>query len=319
MKNYKLVIAVLILHFEFIIHNCKAQQDPQYSQYMFNQLVINPAYVGTKDALSTVLDLRKQWVAMPGSPATGTISMHGQLLNSLGIGGHLITESIGPTTWTAAYADLGYHFKLGKGKLSFGVSGGLVNYNINVSKLDYKDGNEPLLSYTGARNVFDVNAGFYYYSRSFYIGGSIMHLNSPNLYKNNSTVYITPTLQKNVSLFFNLQPQAFLYVGKGFEINPNLIINPSIMIKNIEGTFVTIDVNCNFLLKNKVWLGASYRSGYGIVGLVQLYVTDKFRIGYAYDQGLNKIGVVGQSSHEVTLIYNFTKPTKNKMLVPRYL
>ena len=296
-----------------------AQQDPQYSQYMFNQLVINPAYTGTKDALSAVIDLRKQWVSMPGSPQTGTISMHGQLLNSLGIGGHLIAESIGPTTWTAAYADLAYHFKLGKGKLSFGVSGGLVNYKININQSDYKDGNEPLLNYTGARNVFDVNAGFYYYTKSFYIGGSITHLTNPNLYNGNNTAYVSPALPKNVSLFFSIQPHAFLYAGKGFEINKNLIINPSVMVKNIQGSMLTVDLNCNFLLKNRVWLGASFRSGYGMVGLVQLYVTDKFRIGYAYDQGLNKIGVAAKSSHEVTLIYNFSNAAKTKMLLPRYM
>jgi hypothetical protein len=90
------------------------------------------------------------------------------------------------------------------------------------------------------------------------------------------------------------------------------------MLKNIQGTITSIDVNCNFLLKNRIWLGISLRSGYGIVGLVQVYVTDKFKIGYAYDQGLNKIGVAGQSSHEVVLSYNFNA-FKSKILSPRYL
>ncbi|MHB8261547.1 MAG: PorP/SprF family type IX secretion system membrane protein, partial [Bacteroidia bacterium] len=149
-KNHRLALIMAIAYSLFAI-NCSAQQDPQYSQYMFNQLVINPAYAGSKEALSTVMDLRKQWVAMPGAPQTGTMSMHGLLFNSLGVGGHLISESIGPTTWTAAYMDVAYHFKLKRGKLSFGLSGGLVNYNINTNKLDYKDAGEQMLTYTGAR------------------------------------------------------------------------------------------------------------------------------------------------------------------------
>ncbi len=309
----KLITYILLLTACF----CKAQQDPQYSQYMFNQLVINPAYAGSKEALSTVIDLRKQWVAMPGSPQTGTISMHGQLLKSLGIGGHLITESIGPTKWTAAYMDLAYHFRLGRGKLSFGLSGGVVNYNINVSALDYKDGGEPMLNYTGARTKFDVSTGFYYYNQSFYIGGSITHLNSPNLYSGTSTINIA-NVPKNVSLFFSLQPHSFLYLGKGFKINDNLIFSPSIMAKNIQGGSASFDLNANFLLKNRVWLGVSLRSGYGIVGLFQIFVTDKFKVGYAYDQGLNKIGTQGQGSHEIVLSYDFNN-FKSKMLSPRYL
>ena len=311
----KLVIFYILVVASYL---SKAQQDPQYSQYMFNQLVINPAYTGTKEALSAVVDLRKQWVAMPGSPQTGTISMHGPIFNGFGLGGHLITESIGPASWTAAYADFGYHFKLGKGKLSFGLSAGVINYNVNVNKLDYKNGGEPMLNYTGQQSRFDVSTGFYYYSPSFYIGGSLTHLTSPNLYSGSSTINVSPNVQKNVSLFFSLQPHSFLYLGKGFQVNDNLVINPSLMIKSITGTTSSIDLNCNFLLKNRIWLGVSLRSGYGIVGLVQVYITDKFKVGYAYDQGLNKIGIAGQSSHEVVLSYNFNA-FKSKILSPRYL
>ena len=311
------IILFFIISFVFA-RSSFAQQDPQYSQYMFNQLVINPAYAGSKEALSTTMDLRKQWVAMPGAPQTGSISMHGQLLGSLGLGGHLIAEKIGPTSWTAAYLDLAYRLKLGRGKLSFGVSGGLVNYNINVNELNYKDGGEPILTYTGARNAFDVNAGFYYNSHSFYIGGSVTHLNSPNLYNGISTVPAS-TLAKNASLYFSLQSHYFLYAGKGFTLNENLVFNPSLLVKAIgTGMIPSIDVNLNFLLKNKVWLGVSARSGYGFVALIQLLVTDKFKVGYAYDLGINRIGVQGQSSHEIMLGYNFNV-FKSKMLTPRYL
>lgn len=298
---------------------CRAQQDPQYNQYMFNQLVINPAYAGSKDAISAVMDLRKQWVAMPGSPQTGSLSLHGPLLlNSLGLGGHLIMESIGPTDWTAAYFDAAYRFKLKRGKLSFGISAGMVNYNINTSKLDYKDAGEPLLNYTGPRTKFDINAGFYYYNQSFYVGGSVTHLNKPTLYDASVAPISTSPNAPNISLFFSLQSHYFLYAGKGFQLNENVLFNPSVMVKYVQGGTPSADLNLNFLLKNRIWVGVSARLGYGFVALVQVFVTDKFKVGYAFEQGINRIGIQGQSSHEVVLSYDLNI-YKSKMLSPRYL
>lgn len=317
MKNLKLKVLVLFATCHLLPTACFAQQDPQYSQYMFNQLAINPAYAGSKEALSAVMDLRKQWINMPGSPQTGSLSFHGPLAaKALGLGGHMVAESIGPTSWTAAYLDAAYRLKLGKGKLSLGLSGGFVNYRLDVAKLDYKDGSEPIGSYTGQRTAFDVSTGFYYYSPSFYIGGSITHLNKPNLYKDASTVNLGGT-NKNVTLFFNLDPHSFLYLGKGFKVNDNLVFSPSVMLKGVAGQG-QMDLNFNFLLKQKMWLGISLRSGYGIVALFQLYVTNQFKVGYAYDQGLNRIGLIGQSTHEIMLSYDFTN-LKTKMLSPRYL
>lgn len=305
----------------FLLQSSFAQQDPQYSQYMFNQVVINPAYIGSKEALSATMDLRKQWISMQGAPRTGTISLHGPLaVKSIGLGGHLINEAIGPAKWTAAYFDFAYRFKLGKGKLSLGLSGGLVNYNMTLTQSDYKDPGEVFPSQNmGSKTAFDVNTGFYYYSNSFYIGGSITHLNSPSLY-NNTTYYTNASALKDTSYInFNLRPHTFLYLGKGFLINENLVINPSVIFKNDNPRRVgTMDLNCNFLIKKKLWLGISLRSGYGVVGLFQYSVTDQFKVGYSYDMGLNRIGTLGGGSHEIMLGYNFNI-YKSKMLSPRYL
>jgi type IX secretion system PorP/SprF family membrane protein len=299
-----------------------AQQDPQYSQYMFNQLVINPAYCGSREALSAVADLRKQWVSMPGSPRTGTISLHGPLpVKSIGLGGHLISENIGPSTWSAVYGDIAYRIKLKRGKLSLGISAGMVNYNMNLSADDYHDKGEALAGQSlGSRTKLDASTGFYYYSNSFYIGGSITHLNNPNLYDN--VAYYTPAgnnAQSTARLNFSLTPHSFLYLGKSFMINQNFVFNPSIMVKKDKSAHQgTADINFNFLLRQKLWLGVSLRSGYGVVGLFQYMVNDKLRIGYSYDQGINRIGVVGQGSHEIIIGYDFNV-YKSKMLSPRFL
>jgi type IX secretion system PorP/SprF family membrane protein len=315
----------VIIYFVFLFLVAEvsfSQQDPQYSQYMFNQLVLNPAYAGSKEALSAVMDLRKQWVSMPGAPRTGTISMHAPLpFKSIGIGGHLINESMGPSKWTSASVDIAYRFKLGKGKLSLGISGGMINYNLSLSESDYKDGGEVFPAQNlGPRTRFDAGTGFYYYSPSFYIGGSITHINNPNLYSGTYTIPNggTAGVPVNSTLFFSLKPHSFLYFGKGFVINQNLVINPSVIFKNDNATAVSSDWNCNFLIKQKFWLGLSLRSGYGAVFLFQYNVNDNFKVGYSFDQGFNRIGVVGQSSHEIMLGYNFSI-YKSKMLSPRYL
>jgi type IX secretion system PorP/SprF family membrane protein len=297
------------------------QQDPQYSQYMFNQVVINPAYIGSKEALCATMDLRKQWIAMQGAPRTGTISLHGPLaMKSIALGGHLINEAIGPAKWTAAYFDFAYRFKLGNGKLSLGLSGGLVNYNMTLSQSDYKDPGEvfPTMN-MGPKTKPDIGTGFYYYNNSFYIGGSITHLNSPALYSSSNSFINTSSLKDTAYINFNLRPHMFLYLGKGFLVNDNLVINPSVIFKNDNPNRIgTLDLNCNFLLRKKLWLGMSVRSGYGVVGIIQYAVTEKFKLGYSYDQGFNRIGVVGGGSHEIMLGYNFNI-YKSKMLSPRYL
>jgi type IX secretion system PorP/SprF family membrane protein len=311
-----------ILFFSLCTLSCFGQQDPQYSQYMFNQLVINPAYAGSKEALSAVADLRQQWVSMPGAPQTGTLSMHGPLpFKSIGVGGHMVYENIGPATWTAGYADVAYRLKIRKGKLSLGISAGAVNYNFRTNEMNYKNGGEVFLNqYPGPKTTFDVSTGLYYYTRSFFFGASATHLNYPQLYNSTYNYTNSAGVASASKVFFNLQPHLFIYTGKAFEINEDLVVNPSIMVKAIQNNLSSpsIDINCNFLLKQVLWVGVSGRIGYGFAGLIQYYVNPSFKIGYCYDMGINKIGTYGQSTHEIVLSYDF-RVYKTKTMSPRHL
>ena len=296
----------------------QAQQDPQYSQYMFNQLVVNPAYAGSREALSAVADLRQQWISMPGAPQTGTISMHGPLpFKNVGVGGHLIYENIGPATWAAAYTDYAYRIKVASGKLSVGLSAGAVNYNFRTGEMLFKNAGEVFPNqYPGAKTTFDVAAGLYYYTKNYFIGASATHLTAPKLYDESFDYSATQTSK----MFFNLQPHVFLTGGYAFEINENIVVSPSLMLKAIQTSIQSpsVDINCNVLLKKCLWVGVSGRIGYGVAGLIQYYVNENFKIGYCYDMGFNLIGTYGQSSHEIMLGYDF-RIFKTKTLSPRLL
>lgn len=308
----------LFISFFQLINLGYSQQDPQYSQYMFNQLVINPAYSGSRNALNILTDLRQQWVAMPGAPQTGCLSAHGPLPSlNMGVGGHLVYEKIGPANWAAAYTDIAYRLKLGPGKLAIGVSAGAVNYNLRTNELVFKSPGEVLPNqYPGAKTVFDAGAGVYYNSRLFFFGASATHLNAPVLFNETSP----DTALVASKTFFNLQPHIFVFTGRAFEINENVVLSPSVMAKMIQTapSSPSVDINCNVFLKKCLWVGVSYRLSYGITGLMQYYVNDNFRIGYAYDLGINKIGTYGQSTHEIMLSYDF-RIYKQKTQSPRQL
>ena len=194
-----------------------------------------------------------------------------------------------------------------------GLSTGLVSYRFNSSKLDLADQNEPML-YSNAMNRstrFDMSAGLYYYSSSFYAGISATHLTSPELFS------YTNSSGQSVS-FYNLNQHLFLVAGKAFSINDHLVFSPSVMLKTISGKSYSADINANFLIKNKLWLGISCRTSPSLVVLAQYLVTDKFKIGYSYDYGMKGIARVSTGSHEIMLSFDFGS-NKSKMVTTRFL
>lgn len=290
-----------------------AQQDPQYSQYMFNQVVINPAYAGSKEALNVTGVFRKEWVNVNGSPQTNNLSISGPLkAKKIGLGAHVVQETIGPKKWLSAYADYCYRIQLGSGKLSMGLSTGIVSYNFNSAMLDLSDQNEPVL-YSNANNrslKFDMSAGLYYYSRTFFVGVSATHLTSPKLF--------STTAQSQTVSFYNLDKHMFVTAGKAFTINDNLVFSPSVMIKTVMGKNLSLDMNANFLIKDKFWLGLSGRTNRSLVALAQYLVTDKLKIGYSYDYGLKGITKSSNGSHEIVLSYDF-RTGKSRIVTSRFL
>jgi type IX secretion system PorP/SprF family membrane protein len=308
----KRIGTVVSLHFLVLffvgVNSLFAQQDPQYSQYMFNQLSINPAYTGSKEAISSAIFLRgQQFSGFEGAPRTGTFTVHSPLRNKkVALGFTVISDEIGPTKSTGALASYAYRIKIRDGKLSFGLRMGIYQYMFNWFKVTYKDpfDNPSQDNYT--KWVPTADAGLYYYTNSMYAGFSATHLfrgvllNSPNLKSE-----------------LSLSRHFFFTAGKAWALSDKLIFSPSTMIKYVPNAPITADINLSFLLQQRLWLGLSVRTGYGIVAYTQFNITDKFKIGYAYDFGIaNKVNGLG-GSHEIMISYDF-KLAKPQFFSPRY-
>lgn len=308
MKKY---IVILLLAFSSLWsgQSLYAQQDPQYSQYMFNQLVINPAYAGSKEAISTAMFLRTQWTGIDGAPKTESFSIHGPTKSrKVGLGFAVIADQIGPKQSVGALGSYAYRIKLGKGKLSFGLRAGIYNYVYNWDEIIYKDQADIYNTHTRTSIVVPTaDAGLYYYTNTMYAGLAATHLY-------NGRLTSVSNLNGDDA---SLSPHVFGTFGKGWEISDQLTFNPSCAVKWAKHSPASIDLNFSFLLQQRIWLGASVRSNRTMVMYAQIHITDKFKVGYSMDIGFNKIERAGGASHELMLSYDFNV-YKSKMLSPRH-
>ncbi len=296
-----------------------AQQDPQYSLYQFNQMVINPAYAGSRDALSVLVDGRQQWSGFEGAPRTQSFSLHGPLRKKrIGLGLSGYSDQIGPQKMFGVYGSFAYILPVSnRMKLSFGLRGGLMNYQIDWSRITYKDQTESFVNYnSGPVTRFDADAGLYLKSNTFFAGLSVTHLNAPFLYQQKSFGGgATSTAYSNVN--YQVVPHLFFIIGKAFSLGDNVVFNPTFMLKSTKAANGA-DLNLNFLLKQRVWLGAFVRTDQTVGALAQVYITEKLRIGYAFDTSYGNVQKRLGNGHEIMLGFDFNT-FRSKMLTPRSL
>lgn len=297
------------------------QQDPQYSQYQFNQMVINPAYAGSKDALSAVIDVREQWSGFDGSPRTQSFSIHGPLSKKrIGLGLSAYNDAIGPKRVTAAYGNISYILPINnKLKLSFGLRAGFVNYVFDFSKINYRDPGETNAVSAISSNKFkpDFDGGIYLKSSSFYAGVSATHLNSTYIYHDKVSYTNVSGKQIEYDLTYRLNTHIFAIVSKGFLINDNLVINPTLIYKGTNA-INNVDANLNFLIAQRLWLGVFYRSDATIGTLAQLLITNNIKVGLGFDTGIGKVQKHLGNGYEVMIGFDMNT-FKSKVLSPRYL
>lgn len=305
MKRLIIIIVLLILGFEY----SNAQQLPQFTQYMYNTISVNPAYAGSRGALSIVGLNRNQWAGFDGGPQTQTLSIHSPLRNEkVGLGLSMINDKTGYENLTYIYGDFSYTIQGNDNfKISFGLKAGLTTYKL-ASELynSAVNGNDQYFNDRLDRLNPNFGAGILFHSERWYLGLSIPKLLTNDL---NDTEYAAL--------------EVVHYYGIGgyvFDLNKNLKLKPSFMLKYTKGAALSTDLTANLLFDEKFWLGGSYRINgeqRAVGALVDFQVSEQFRIGYTYEIPTGEIRPYTTGSHEILLMYEF-KYTKDKMKSPRY-
>lgn len=303
----KKILVTIAIGFSFF--GAKAQQDALFSQYMFNPLAINPAYAGSRESISGVLLYRSQWVGMDGAPNTGTFTLHSPIKGkNFALGFSMSGEKIGPTQNANAALTYAYRIKLGQGKLSFGLRGGMYSSRMDGSLLNYNDQTDFHNTGSQLKAVApNFDFGTYYYTNKFYIGASASHLLGQQLSYNSDN---------NVNL--DLVQHFMLTSGYAWEINKNLVFKPSVLVKYATGAPVNFDINASVLFNKVLWFGASYRSSGSLVFITEYNITDFLRLGYSYDMTLGQLKNYNSGSHEIFIGTDFTIGGK-KTVSPRYM
>jgi type IX secretion system PorP/SprF family membrane protein len=286
------------------------QQKPMYSQYMFNMLNINPAYAGSRGAMSAVALYRNQWVGFPGAPRTTTFSFDMPLQNrKVGLGLQFYDDRIGVERTTGFNAIYAFRFQFaGSGTLSLGLQAGLLNYQANYTEVNTYVPNDPAFS-SNVRGILPAfAAGAYYNSDKFYVGFSTPALLKTKIAYNNASEIASVTA-RDLHLYFT--------TGTVFDLNPDLALKPSLLVKAVSGAPVEVDINCNLWIQNKLALGASYRTGDAIVGMVEYQFNQQFRFGYAYDKTFSNLGTLVNGTHEIMFRMEFGSSSA-RVSSPRY-
>ncbi|RFM26857.1 PorP/SprF family type IX secretion system membrane protein [Deminuibacter soli] len=302
-----------------------SQQDAQFSQYMFNGLYINPAYAGYRQQWNVNAFYRTQWVGYPGAPKTFSIAADGTANNNrVGIGLQLMNDKLGAQNNTSFYGTYAYRIPLDDyddKTLALGLSLGILQRRLDLSALNPNDLNDPILMNAKTNEILpDARAGIFYNSERFYTG-----LSADNL--------ITNLFQKGEGnkTYLPLKPHMYFTVGGLIPMSEVLMLKPSLLVKEDFAGPTSLDLNAFVLINRIIWVGASYRTAIlnkdnidksleksaAVVGMVELFINDKLRFGYAYDQTINGTAANNYTTHELSLSFFFVN-AKARMLSPRY-
>ncbi|MDT7827808.1 type IX secretion system membrane protein PorP/SprF [Pricia sp. S334] len=315
-KRYcRYLLACLAISFFFLGDGLFAQQDAQYTQYMYNMPSINPGYAGSKESLSITALYRSQWAGLKGAPKTQTLNLHTPIgYRGVGLGVGVLNEQIGPTSETYLDVDFSYTiFTSREGRLAFGLKGSAHLLDIQFSKLDQDIGNsngpDPLLQ-QDIDNKFSPNigAGVYYYNEKFYMGISV-----PRILE---TTHFSSSNISTASERMNL----YLTSGYVFDLNRDLKFKPALLTKVVRGAPLQVDLSANFLLDEKFILGAAYRWSAAVSGMLGFYIDDGLLLGLAYDRETTDLGGTqfNSGSFEVLLRYDFTQRRNGRIRSPRF-
>ena len=297
---------ILTIICAFILQSMYSQQDSQYTQYMYNTPLVNPAYAGSRETITAFLLHRNQWVGLDGAPVTNNFSINMPVGDSnFGVGLNFVNDEIGPVSENEISADLAYFIQISENyKLSLGLKGTANLFQLDVNKLRIFDPADPQFQNVDTEFSPNVGAGLYLFSDKTYFGFSV-----PNFFEsyryNDNNVEIT---KEKMHFYF--------IAGHVFTLSPNIDFKPAVLSKIVEGAPLQADVTANFLFFDKLTLGAAYRWDASVSALAGFQISDSWFIGYGYDLETTKLSNYNSGSHEIFLRYEFFN--RSRVSAPRF-
>jgi type IX secretion system PorP/SprF family membrane protein len=299
----------------------RAQQSVQFSQYIFNGLAINPAYAGYKDVLHLNASYRQQWTGFEGAPRTGSISLDGPLNRgnrdaNVGLGIQAMMDNLGPQSAISLYASYAYRIRLDEEdtrRLCFGLGVGATQYGMNGKDLVYETNGDRIIPDGSAKATTpDARVGIYYYTPSVYIGVSVLDLLSK---------YTSSGYKWRGYTYESIRRKQHLYVTAGymFNVNDDISLKPSVLFKSDFSGPAGLDATLMMHIDELLWVGGSYRTNLSVLnkksvvnntaldkanavsGILEYYISPKYRIGYSYDYSMNKLAGIQTGSHELSI------------------
>lgn len=286
---------------------CSAQQDAQYTQYMYNTISVNPAYAGSRGLLSVFGLYRTQWIGLDGAPQTSTFSVNTPLRNgNLGVGASLVNDKIGPTNENTLSADFSYTVPTSdEFKLSFGIKATANLFNIDVSKLSFEHQDDP--QFQNLQNKFtpNIGAGIYWHSDRAYVGFSVPNFIETNRYDDNKIA------------IFKDKINYYLMGGYVFDLNYYTKFKPAVLTKMVQGAPLQVDVSGNFMFYDKFTVGLAYRWSASLSAMAGFQVSEGLYVGYGYDHETTRLRRFNSGSHEIFLRFEFFN-NYSKIISPRF-
>jgi len=304
----KLIIITLLLS---AFAGLKAQQEAQFSHYSFNTQAINPAYAGSRDALTVTGLHRSQWVGFEGAPITQTLTAHAPILNDkLGLGLSVLNDKIGPTNNTSLFADFAYRLPVSeKGVLAFGLKAGINIAKAGLSDLTTTQGGDQNFSTDISSGLApNFGAGLYYHTDTWYAGISV-----PRILEN------TLGTDSRGGNIIEEQRHYWFIAGTVFPLSESIKLKPTTFLQVTEGAPIVLDLTGMFIFHEKLELGGLFRTGDAVGVLAGYNVNPQFRIGYSFDYSYtNTTFRYNGGSHEIMLRYDFIFKENKKIISPRY-
>ncbi|KAA2216400.1 PorP/SprF family type IX secretion system membrane protein [Maribacter flavus] len=300
---------LLILVFIWSGNSLFAQQDAQYTQYMYNTVSVNPGYAGSRGQISIAALHRSQWLGLEGAPTTQTFNIHSPIgYNGLGLGLSIVNDRIGPTSETNFDIDFSYTLTLAEeSRLSFGLKASANLLDIRFSELNQFTTDQTLQQDIDNRLSPNVGAGIYYHTEKFYAGLSVPRILETSHFQESSL----STAKEQMNFYF--------ITGYVWDLNPMLKFKPTLLTKVVQGAPLQVDLSANFMLNERFILGGAYRWDAAFSGMVGFNINGNFLIGLAYDRETTELGnaAFNDGSFEVILRYDFIS-SKNNLKSPRF-